>query len=216
MSKGNKMFILKGLVLSGLAVVPLVSWGIFSKPTIVQSKKAVTIFAQATSVKQEIPQSIMPCLPKEKSVKSLEFEAVTFFEGKRYYLITVKEEVNSIFEGEKDQLQRLTTVQEDNLGCLVLIPRELSMRNSMTLYIPVPVARQLTLDFVKKRVQKAGGKEKFLQSYDEIPRDAADSPWIFFPEDVWAYEQLGLKLPKPSVVVNSWDEVEPQAPPGGY
>lgn len=198
---------MSALFLSGLATAIFLNLGNLSQLNEGNIKQSAPVLAQA--IKSEIPQSIMPCLPRDKRIKSLELEVTTQYRGKEYYLVTVTEETDTIFENDVEVLSRLTVIQNDDLGCLVVMPSEVSGRESMTLYVPVPVARQLTLEFVKKGISRAGSKEKFLQSFNEVPRDAADSPWIFFPEDVWVYEQLGMELPQPSVVVNTWDEVKP-------
>lgn len=195
------------LFLSGLATVTFLNLGGLAKlnQTYLQSFS----FVLAQKIPSEIPQAITPCLPKGKRIKSFEFEATTRYRGKEYYLVTVTEEVDTIFENDVEIISQKTVVQQNNSGCLVSMPREVSDRESMTLYVPIPVARKLTLEFVKKAIKKVGGKEAFLRSFDEVPQDAADGPWIFFPEDAWVYEQLGMKLPQPSVVVDRADEVEP-------
>jgi hypothetical protein len=205
--KRKKIIIMSVLFGCGLATAIFLHLGDLSRLNQIYTQQSTSVFARA--VNSEIPQSIMPCLPKGERIKTLKFEAATQYQGKKYYLITVEEEVDTIFENDVELLSLKTVIQDDNVGCLVAMPKEVSDRESMTLYVPVPVARQLTLEFVKKGIKKAGGKEKFLQSFNEVPQDAADGPWIFFPEDIWVYEQLEMKLPQPSVVVNRDSEVKP-------
>lgn len=171
------------------------------------------VLAQGERIKGEIPESIMPCLPQGTDIKELELESQTSFKGKHFYLVKVKEELATIFEDFTRVLARNTIIQEDDLGCLVVMPREESRKRSLYFYLPVPAARQLTLNFVKRRIELVGGKEAFMASYQDIPRDAADGAWIVFPEDVWAYEQLGLELPEPHVIVKTEDEA-PRPTPG--
>lgn len=194
------------LFFGGLATAILLNFGNLSQ--IDETKIEQSTFVLAQTIQSEIPQSIMPCLPRGKRIKSLELKAITKYLGKEYYLVKVAEEVDTIFENDLEILLQKTVIQHDDLGCLVAMPREVSDRESMTLYVPVPVARQLTLQFVKKGIEEAGGKEAFLQSFYEVPADAADGPWIFFPEDEWVYKQLGMELPQPFVVVDREDEVE--------
>lgn len=172
-----------------------------------------TAMAQGDLIKGDIPVSIMPCLPQGKAIKKLEMEASTKDQQKSFYLVTVEEEVPSdYFDDVTDIIERTTVIQEDDIGCLVLVPRENERKYSLTRYLPTKVARQLALNFTKRRIELVGSKEAYINSYDEILSDAADGPWIFFPEDAWAYEQLGLPLPDPHVIVNSADEVESPTP----
>jgi hypothetical protein len=213
----KKLLFLSVFFAGGLAAISLTSWGNFLEFSKIKGDKPLIALAQTPLVKKpEIPQSIMSCLPQQKSVKSLDLRAITDFQEKRYYLINVTEEVGSIFENETDTLTRNTVIQKDRLGCLVLIPREISMKNSMTLYLPLNVANSLALEALRKDVQDAGGKEKYLLMLNNAPTDAADGPWIIFPERAWAYQQLGMKLPQPSVVVKTWDEVKPKDPSSEY
>lgn len=167
-----------------------------------------TVSAQTVINSQKIPESIQPCIPKGKSIKRTQVDAIVEYQGKRYYLIGIIEEKPTIFENDTERLDLATIILEDEIGCLVKQPTEKSITHSMGLFVPQPVARILSLEYTKKIIQKLGGKKALLQAYQDTPRDAADSPFIFFPEDAWAYEQLGLELPEPHVIVNRADEVE--------
>lgn len=169
---------------------------------------------QVAFVNKTIPQSIEPCLPKGKHYKSLKLEAETIYQKEKYYLVSLIEEQPSIFENDPEPFvtQQATVISEDKNGCLVKLLPNQSLTHSMTLFMPEAVARELALRHWQNEIKKAGGKEQLLQSYNEMPRDAADSPWLFFPEDAWAFEQLGMKLPQPSKVGISWEALGYEVP----
>ena len=204
-------FILVGVVLS----VSLKNQN-FTLINIQPNSPQTIAVAQGEIIKGKIPTTIMPCLPQNSNVKQLEMEAHTKDKQTDFYIISVTEEVPSnYFEGETDIITRTTVVKQDSIGCLVVVPREKSEKQTLTRYVPLNVARQLSLNFTKRRIELAGSKEAFQKSFEDILQDAADGPWIFFPEDAWAYEQLGLELPNPHVIVDSADDPKAQPPTPG-
>ncbi|MGH2412335.1 MAG: hypothetical protein ACRDEA_01275 [Microcystaceae cyanobacterium] len=200
---------MSSLLIGGLATLALLSWTTSPQLALVKKTHSTPVLAQVSQDKQKISPSLLPCLPRGKQYKSFKLEGTTQNQGDRYSLVSFIEEKESIFENDPEPLiiNLTTVILEDDLGCLVKMPSSLSVTHSMTLFVPEAVANQLALISVTNQIQKAVGKDKYIQSFKNAPRDAGDGPWIFFPEDVWAYRQLGIPLPQPSVVGKTWEDL---------
>ncbi len=159
----------------------------------------------------DFPKELLPCLPKGKTIKSISLEAQIEHSGASYYQFAIKEEIDGIFKDEIEHLDSNTVIQLDRLGCLIRIPHGWDSLNfSKRKFLPEVLANQLALDFTKRRIALAGGKEKYEQISGKLDMsDEADGPWVFFPEDIWAYRQLNIKLPEPYIVVDTWDALYP-------
>lgn len=171
--------------------------------------------AQTVIKSTKIPETISPCVPRGNSIQETEIDGIVKYEGKTYYLIGIIEKNQTIFENETELVDSGTIILEDEIGCLIKQPKEKFRTHSKTLFVPVPVAQLLALEYLQKYITEIGGEEAFKKAYEEIPTDAADGPWIIYPEDAWAYEQLGLELPNPHVIVNTADDPKAQSPTPG-
>jgi hypothetical protein len=154
-------------------------------------------------------EELKPCLPKNE-LKSIKLLAAVEFQGKSYYWYSFIRNIDHNFDGlgsETIQALQKTVIMEDKLGCIALVPAEVGLKHSLTLYLPEILAKQLALVSQQNAITEYGSKEKYLKAYDEVEVDGGTGPWIFFPETVWAFQQLGMKLPKNSVVAKTWQEV---------
>jgi hypothetical protein len=104
--KRRKVLMMSALFLSGLAIAIFLNLGNFSQLNEGNIKQSASALAQ--TVKSEIPPSIMPCLPRGKRIKSFKLETMTEYQGKEYYLVTVAEEVDTIFENDVELLLQKT------------------------------------------------------------------------------------------------------------
>ncbi|WP_106457774.1 hypothetical protein [Aphanothece hegewaldii] len=158
---------------------------------------------------QTIPNSISTCLPK--GIYSSYLNAQVNAQGKTYYSIIWERKIPSdIFDGEMEPIQQLTVILKDDIGCQVLVPPEKGLYYSKTLFMPLQISQQLALNALQRRITLVGGKEKFLEALKKsnLEDDAGTSPPLFFPEDKWAYEQLGLKVPKNAIVREIFNDQE--------
>ncbi len=173
------------------------------------SLMGISNFIPVAASNSDFPKELLPCLPQGKTIKSVSLDAQIKHNGVSYYQLAIKEEIDGIFEDKTEHLDSNTVIQLDRLGCLIRIPHGWDSLNfSKRKFLPEAIANQLALDFTKRNIALAGGREKYEQVPWELEvSDAGDGPWVFFPEDVWAYQQLNLKLPEHYVVVNSWDEL---------
>ena len=164
---------------------------------------------QPVVVKNTTPlEKLKPCLPKDE-LKSIKLLAAVEYQGKSYYWYSFIRNIDHDFEGLGSQIVpalQKTVIMEDKLGCMVLVPAEVGLKHSLTLYLPEVLAKQLALVSQQNAITEYGSKEKYLKAYDEVEVDGGTGPWIFFPETVWAFQELGMKLPKNSVVAKTWQE----------
>jgi hypothetical protein len=163
-------------------------------------RSSISVNAQV-QVNSSIPTSLKSCLPK--MIQSGYMTARVVDNQKTYYTLIWERLVPSeIFKREMEPVQELSVILEDELGCQVIVPPELGLTHSKALFLPQTVARQLELDKLQRGIALAGGKTKFQEELERSDEDAdaATSPPLYFPEDKWAYEQLGLKLPKNAII----------------
>jgi len=135
-----------------------------------------------------IPKSIYPCIPR--NTKTVEWGATTKFEGLTYYLlgITAPGEFNT------DAWER-SVIALDAYGCLVKTPPTGASYSSLAKFVPKPVAQQLALGLWQQRMREFGSKEKLEAELHENAQPG-EVTYVLFAEDVWALQQLGVRIPE--------------------
>jgi hypothetical protein len=198
--KWKKLIAIATLTLISLILVKYVFSGSGERMT-------VTLAGTRVNGPRPIPNSIATCLPK--NLKSSYLDAVARDGKKTYFSVIWERNVPSeIFEGESEPVQGNSVILEDDLGCQIVIPPELALSRSKTLFLPLPIARELALDKLRWRIAMVGGKEKFQEGLDRSNRenDGGTSRALYFPEDAWAFRQLGLRMPPGSLVRDKFSE----------
>ena len=151
------------------------------------------------------PTKIEPCLPKVDLKKVFERHQIgsTKFQKKRYFLYALIE--NKAVPPFDDWYHKDTTytiVSADEIGCLVEMPSEESFKLSWSEYIPQKAARDLALAELTYQIKQYGGVEPYLKSLVEANfGETSSDPFYFFSEQVWAFQQLKIKVPEPYEII---------------
>lgn len=177
-------------------------------PTSISSKaNSPVVLVQATeaNIDSSIPKKLYRCLPRK--VEKLKLLASTVNKDNKYYLVGVHQALQpaSTNEGSPPTYEE-TLVKLDNLGCLVVVPKEKKVMVSMTQYVPESVARSLSLQKHRNKIVEAGGKQNFEQSFND-DRDGESEITYLFPEDAWALQQLGINIPPNVRVVTDAEQL---------
>lgn len=169
--------------------------------------KAPVVLVQATAeVDNDIPQKLYPCLPKQ--VEKLILAASSITKQNTYYLIEVHQTAQPLSTTKAPPpTYEQTLVKLDKLGCLVVVPKEKMGAVSLIQYVPESVARELSLQMYKKAIAQTGGKEKFQRLWNEDDGEAGEKTYLF-PENVWALQQLGIKIPSRVQVIRDVDQLK--------
>lgn len=165
----------------------------------------VLVQATEANIDSSIPKKLYPCLPKK--VERLMLVASAVNKDNTYYLVGVDQALQFASTDEAPPpTYEETLVKLDNLGCLVVVPKEKKVMVSLTRYLPESVARSLSLQKHRKKIVDAGGKQKFEQSFND-DRDGAGEITYLFPEDAWALKQLGINIPSNVRVITDVEEL---------
>lgn len=166
----------------------------------------IVLIQAPAEVDDHIPQKLYPCLPKQ--VMKLTVAASSAIEQDTYFLIEVHQAPQPLSTTEAPQpTYEQTLVKLDKLGCLVIIPREKMGAVSLVEYVPESVARDLSLQMYKEAIAQVGGKENFQKLWDENDVEVGDKPYLF-PENVWALQQLGIRIPPHIQVVMDVEQLK--------
>jgi hypothetical protein len=170
---------LKPLLLIGLAVF---------------GAAASAIIAQAQPSPNNLPQAATPCILKEFKNVANYFKmdsgrysqfAKTQYQGKDYYLL-------GVFPQGSPHFMHLI-VSLDNQGqCDVPFFNPHGDFMSFSPSVPQPVAQEFALQMIQKYVQELGGVKAY-QKY--LIQQAKDGPLSWTPEERWAINRLGVRLP---------------------
>lgn len=201
----KQVLIRVALVISNISLIAACSLPATSNLDNTRSSNKAVVLVQATQFDNNIPKELYPCLPKR--VRKLRLFAHTTNNKKSYYIVGVYN-LPSISLNEIDSLPEYqeTLVALDDIGCLVVIPKEKLGAASLIQYVPEKVARELKLQSFRQGITEAGGKEKFQELLlEEESHDSGGS--YFFPEDVWALQKLGVQLPPNIKIVNDFENL---------
>lgn len=194
------------LVISNISLIAACSLPATSYLDNTRSSNKAVVLVQATQFDNSIPKNLYPCLPKR--VRKLRLFAHTTSNKKSYYLVGVY----NLPSSSLNQIDPLPEYQEtlvalDDIGCLVIVPKEKLGAASLTQYIPEEIARELKLQRFRQAIVEAGGKQKLQELIweDENHEDAAS---YFFPEEAWALQQLGIQLPPNIKIVDDFENLQ--------
>lgn len=164
------------------------------------------VLAHAVQFDSKIPKKLYSCLPKK--VRKLKFLAHTTANKSSYYLIGVynlPQQFSSEIEPVPDYQQTLVSLNQ--IGCLVIIPKDKLGSASLTKYVPEQAARELKLQAFRRAITEVG-KDKFQEVLLEDESLEGDKSY-FFPEDAWALQQLGIQLPPNIQIVKDFENLDP-------
>jgi hypothetical protein len=158
-----------------------------------------------TQVDNKIPKKLYACLPKQ--VQKLKLLAHSNTNNSIYYLVGIYQLPQHFNGTEPPPEYQETLVELDNIGCSVVISKEKKGAVSLTQYVSEKVARELSLQTYKQAIEEAGGKDKFQHLILEDENQAGYISY-YFPEDVWALQQLGIRLPANIQIVEDVEQLK--------
>lgn len=191
------------LTIKSVFLFLLVAITIVSIDTFVNQKG---IAQSSTQRLTSIPHTVQPCLD-QKAIKQY-LEAGVAYNGKEFYLINYIVQIEYPYETIQNFL---TVVSHDANGCLVVMPKKSHLQETLTFYVPKNVAISMALQRYETQIQQLGSQQKFEQVLNEgepAPTEGTDNPVYLnpdeplsiFPEDYWALQQLGIRLPEIQVI----------------
>lgn len=157
----------------------------------------------------ELRGNVESCLPEvdHKHIFERQLVGTVDYENKRYYLwFYVINQGIPPFDNWTEHKDSYMIVSLDQIGCSIQMENSQYYQATLEKYVPQPVAKQLALIKLKHEINKAGSVANFLQPPDVL--EAHGGSWILFPEDVWAWQQLGLKLPEPHIIIRDISEIQ--------
>lgn len=167
--------------------------------------------------KQQIFQAIEansydPCVPRIDGKRIIKKKHIGEINrnNKRYHIFSVLE--NKTVPNIDDliyQQETITIVSVDSIGCYVELGINDYGKFTLEKYFPQKLAREIALLILKDKVNEAGGVAAYMQKrIDDSFGEDYGQPEIFFPEVLWAWEILGLKVPGNYRVIEDINEIE--------
>ncbi len=147
-------------------------------------------FSQSESIENQLK----PCIPQ-----NYYFQVITTEPSKKgiYYFLELTHQAP---KSEEDRFLKKTVVELDSIGCFVTVSPERIEAESLTYYIPLEPARNLALKRYQQEIERLGGQEKLQQEIAALEGDGG-TIFFLFPEQAWALQQLGIKIPKEYQIV---------------
>lgn len=201
------------MIIGGISLLTAFSvWALtplFSSNHTTQSTAQLTTATEvnySTAIDKNIPKNLYLCLPK--AVQKLKLEETATYEQKKYFTVGIYTLPSNVAGMEEPSSYKETVVALDDIGCQVVVSVEKSGMASLLLYLPQQVAYDLALQRFRNAISKSGGKEKYQQILLESEQTSTPGDYpFFFPEDAWALNQLGIKLPANAKIVKRADEL---------
>lgn len=154
-------------------------------------------------------EALNQCAPELSQFPNRNILASTTYRGQSYYIVATSQfpaatEAEEIEYGlgrippEKERYWEVVIALDPKKQCKLLKGREEFFGSLMNL-MPRDLARQLALQRAKLTVKADGGIQTLQK---KLNADAAGwnqpraDTYSLFPEDAWAYRQLGIKIPK--------------------
>jgi len=154
-------------------------------------------------------ETLAKCAPELNQFPNRNILASTTYRGQTYYIVATNQfqattETEEIEYGlgrippEKERYWEVVIALDPKKQCKLLKGREEFFGSLMNL-MPREPARQLALQRARLTVKADGGIQKLQK---KLNTDAAGwnqpraDTYSLFPEDAWAYRQLGIKIPK--------------------
>jgi hypothetical protein len=170
--------------------------------TIAFAQDSTPTLTPTTQIEASIPASLYPCLPQP--VDQVQLLGRVEQGEEQFYLLGLS--------GGDRYWESL--VQRDRSGCL-LIKGEQDIE-SLSTYVSLEIAQQLTLQRYQRRIEEAGGLEAFQQGFTEYMRRSPGGEMVYLaPENVWALQQLGVQIPERTYQIRQPRTVPNFDPQGG-
>lgn len=164
-----------------------------------------TVTLVQARIDNKIPKELYPCLPKQ--AQKLKLLAYTKANDSSYYAVGVYQLPQYLNDSEPQPEYQETLVKLDSIGCSVVVSKEKNGAVSLIQYVPEKVARELSLQIYKQAIEEAGGKDNFQNLILEDENQAGYISY-YFPEDVWALQQLGIRLPANIQIVEDVEQLK--------
>lgn len=126
------------------------------------------------------PQSVSACFPKIPPVSTAKLAFSVRQSPANYYLMSSDQS-----EGGTDLL---ISVDERNDQCALLLFNPMGDTLPLSRFVPMSVAQQFALMQVKRGLAEAGSRRAYQQQIMQFQE------WT--PEQIWAVQKLGFKIPK--------------------
>jgi hypothetical protein len=136
-----------------------------------------------TEIEATIPNNLYPCFPR--SVDQIQLLGQVQQEQKQFYLL-------GLFVGDR---YWESLVQSDRSGCLLIKGQQDT--ESLSAYVAMEIAQQLTLQRYQRRIEEAGGLEAFQRGFTEYMGRSQGGELVYLaPESIWALQKLGVQIPE--------------------
>jgi hypothetical protein len=134
----------------------------------------------------DIPETVSRCIPQQTRQPIVRSELIgsSRLQGKDYYLLATYT--------ENSQQPTNLIISVTNESCEELFFNPMGDRVPFARVVPQPVAQQLTLAQYRREIQRIG-KDRFQQQVSEGAASTQNPIW--FAEEVWALQQLGITVP---------------------
>lgn len=204
----NKQLIIAGIGI-WLVALCLTIIGLFSmryqsqsQPVLPDASARATVPAMPIEIATHIPKLLYRCLVPKADQESLRVKGeeikkiellgqATDEQNQTYYYINVQTISNSPWGVAHNSFQPLIKLDAQSKCNSLHSEDEYA---PLSYYVPMPVARLLALQWLKKEIEKAGGQEKYQQ---QLIDDSQHGGIVILlePEKVWAHEQLNIRMP---------------------
>jgi hypothetical protein len=139
--------------------------------------------APSTQSEATIPTALYPCVPQP--VDQIQLLGQVQQEEEQFYLL-------GLFVSDR---YWESLVQRDRSGCLLVKGQQDT--ESLSAYVSLDIAQQLTLQRYQRRIEEAGGLEAFQRGFAEYMGRSSGGEVVYLaPENVWALQQLGVRIPE--------------------
>jgi hypothetical protein len=163
----------------GLSITVL---SVISSPKIIE--------AQESSTNESKLQVLKPCIPE--LVTRAKIDDTVPYQGSTYYRLMA-------FVRQNESPSGLIIKLDSQNRCIVAMWNPAGDRWSLERFVPQQVARQFELQELQRLAEKLGGKDALQRQIDEHTKEG-ETEWL--PEEAWAVEEMGLKLPLNIKIVN--------------
>jgi hypothetical protein len=195
--------IVSSTLFSGWVLVSMFNNYIFPD-SVAQSVTKIEVAAN-TNIDKNIPDKLYPCLPKQAQKLKL---VSSVNSGKNSFFIVgiYQSPIQGQASGGEPNYQE-TLLQQDEVGCLIVIPKEKMGATSIVPYLPKGIACELSIQEYRQVIASVGGRKKFEESFLDQSNESPGDLSYYFPEDICAFNKLGVKVPSNLKVIQHIDEL---------
>jgi hypothetical protein len=170
--------------------------------TIAFAQDSTSSITPTTQIEATIPANLYPCLPQP--VDQVQLLGQVEQREAQFYLL-------GLSRGDR---YWESLMQRDRSGCLLVKGEQDT--ESLSAYVSLEIAQQLTLQRYQRRIEETGGLEAFQQGFTEYMRRSQGGEAIYLaPESVWALQQLGVQIPEGTYQIRQPRTVPNFDPQGG-